>query len=68
MTPIAKNPILSELYEILARILADHPHDLREHLDEELRHLKTQGHPIAEIPQRRILAKERAVSPVVGRD
>ena len=68
MTPITKNPILSELYEIRAQILAEHPHDLREHLAAELRRLKSQGHPIAEIPQRRIRSDCRGVSPVVGRD
>jgi hypothetical protein len=51
---MTKNPILSELYDIRARILADHGDDLRDYLRSELERLKAQGHPIARIKQRTI--------------
>ncbi len=56
------NPILNELYEIRSRILAEHPLNLREYLDEEMRRLKTQGHPVARVQQRSIRRLE-AVRP-----
>ena len=51
---MANNPILSELYEIRSRILAEHPENLRDFLDDEQRRLESQGHPIAQIKQRSI--------------
>jgi len=49
---MTKNPILSELYDIRSRILADHGSDLRGYLRSELERLKAKGHPIARIKQR----------------
>ena len=51
---MTKNPILSELYHIRSRILADHGDDLRGYLRGELERLKSEGHPIAQIKQRTI--------------
>ncbi len=51
---MTKNPILSELYDIRSRILADHGKDLRGYLHSELERLKSEGHPIAQIKQRTI--------------
>ena len=51
---MTKNPILSELYDIRSRILADHGDDLRGYLRSELERLKSEGHPIAQIKQRTI--------------
>jgi hypothetical protein len=51
---MTKNPILNELYDIRSRILADHGDDLRDYLHRELERLKSEGHPIADIKQRRI--------------
>ena len=51
---MTKNPILSELYDIRSRILADHGKDLRGYLQSELERLKSEGHPIAQIEQRTI--------------
>ncbi len=51
---MTKNPILSELYDIRSRILADHGDDLRGYLRSELERLKSEGHPIAQIKQRAI--------------
>ena len=51
---MTKNPILSELYDIRSRILADHGDDLRDYLRSELERLKSEGHPIAQIKQRTI--------------
>ena len=62
---MTKNAILSELYEIRSRILAEHSADLRNHLDGELQRLKSQGHLIALIKQRTIRctrAAKQAVS------
>ncbi len=56
---MSNNPILNELYEVRSRILAEHPHDLREHLDDEWRRLKSQGHPVADIRQRSIHIHQR---------
>lgn len=49
---MTKNSILSELYEIRSRILADHGDDLRGYLHREFERLKSEGHPIAQIKQR----------------
>ena len=51
---MTKNPILSELYDIRSRILADHGDDLRDYMRCELERLKSEGHPIAKIKQRTI--------------
>ena len=51
---MTKNPILSELYDIRSRILADHGDDLRGYLRSELERLKSEGHPVAQIKQRTI--------------
>jgi len=51
---MTKNPILSELYAIRSRILADHGDDLRDYMRSELERLKSEGHPIAQIKQRTI--------------
>ncbi len=51
---MTKNPILSELYDIRSRILADHGDDLRDYMRGELERLKSEGHPIARIKQRTI--------------
>jgi hypothetical protein len=51
---MTKNPVLSELYEIRSRILADHGDDLRGYLHGELERLKSEGHPIADIKQRKV--------------
>jgi hypothetical protein len=61
---MTKNPILSELYDIRARILADHGDDLRDFLRTELKRLKAQGHPIARIKQRTIRCTGTAKSAV----
>ena len=61
---MTKNPILSELYDIRARILADHGDDLRHFLRTELERLKAQGHPIARIKQRTIRRTGAAKSAV----
>ncbi len=51
---MTKNPILSELYEIRSRILAEHGDDLRGYMRSELERLKSAGHPVAQIKQRTI--------------
>ena len=59
---MTKNPILSELYEMRARILADHGKDLTDYLRSELECLKAKGHPIAQIKQRTIRSTQAAKS------
>lgn len=51
---MAKNPILEELYEIRSQILAEHGENLSEYLHNEFERLKSEGHPVAKIKQRRI--------------
>lgn len=51
---MAKNQILSELYEIRARILAEHGSDLGSYMHSEFQRLESGGHPVARIEQRRI--------------
>lgn len=70
VSPMAKNPILNELYDIRARILADHGENLRDCLRSEFERLKTEGHPVAKIKQRTIRrtgAAKPADSPIAGR-
>ncbi len=64
---MTKNPILSELYEIRSRILAEHPAGLREFLNEELRRLKAAGHPVARVKQRTIRSVGTAQRPLEDR-
>ena len=64
---MTKNSILSELYDIRSRILADHGDHLRDYLRSELERLKAQGHPIAQIKQRSIRSSEAAKSLLVRR-
>ncbi len=63
---MTKNPILSELYEIRSRILAEHGDDLRDYLRSELERLKSEGHPIARIKQRTIRCTGAAKSGASG--
>ena len=60
---MTKNPILSELYEIRSRIVAEHSEDLRDFPDDEQRRLEFQGHPIAQIKQRAIRRTGAAKQP-----
>lgn len=67
MSTMTKNPILNELYDIRAQILAEHGDNLSEYLHDEFERLKAEGHPVAQIKQRRIQrteAEKPADSPV----
>ncbi len=48
------NPILKELHDIRAQILAEHGDDLGAYLHSEFQRAKASGHPVAKIKQRTI--------------
>ena len=54
------NPILDELHDIRAQILAEHGDDLGAYLHSELEKAKASGHPMAKIKQRTIRCTEAA--------
>ena len=54
------NPILKELYDIRAQILAEHGDDLEAYLHDVLEQAKAAGHPVANIKQRRVRRTGRA--------
>jgi hypothetical protein len=51
---MTKDQALDELHEIRCRILAEHGTDLENYMRSEFERLKSEGHPIARINQRRI--------------
>jgi len=56
------NPILKELHDIRAQILAEHGDDLMGYLRAGLEKTKASGHPVANIKQRTIRCNGAAKS------
>ena len=51
---MATNPILEEIRETRAQILKEHGDDLANYMHAESERLKSEGHPVAQIEQRKI--------------